>query len=154
MPKLRILIVFIIIAAVPVVTLSSFWGLSSPQGCTVSLSPPGRQRGGEVAVPDIRVGLAAPGPSPGHFCPLLRAHRPGRVGFVPSLGLFISCSLSQLRDTSVHLGILLVFCSCVGRVINTLGIELKLVTGTNSIHSIVIHAYFLRPVMCQMLCWR
>lgn len=45
MPKLHILIVFIIIAAVPVVTLSSFWGLSSPEGCIVSLSPPVLGRG-------------------------------------------------------------------------------------------------------------
>lgn len=46
---------------------------------------------------------------------------------------------------SAHFG----FCwPCVVRVINTLGIELKLVTGTNSIHSIVIrlfNKYFLEP---------
>lgn len=35
-------------------------------------------------------------------------------------------------------------------------IELKLVTETNSIHSIVIHSfkkYFLRPITRQMPCW-
>lgn len=60
--KLRILIVFIIIAAVPVVTLPSFWGLSSPQGVHgVSVST--CVLGGEVAFPEKKKkksGLSCP----------------------------------------------------------------------------------------------
>lgn len=72
----------------------------------------------------------------------------------PSLGLLLSCSplSGSFRGRVNHLG----FCwPCVVRVINTLRIELKLVTGTNPVYSIVIHLfnkYFLNPIRCQTLC--
>lgn len=146
---MRVLLIIIIIAAVLVVTLSSLWGLSSPQVYTVSLPPP------------VLGGRCLPREGGGFSClkkvsrTLLSSawgsqHRQG-----PQLG-FILILFTQLRDMSIHLGILLVCWSCVGREINTLGIELKLVTETNSIHSIVIHSfknYFLRPIVRQMPSW-
>lgn len=83
MPKLRILIVFIIIAAVPVVTLPSFWGLSSPQGCTVSLSPPVLGRGS--CLPREKSGFSCPRMVPGTLLSSAQSSQPRQglqLGFV------------------------------------------------------------------------
>lgn len=110
---MRVLLI-IIIAAVLVVTLSSLWGLSSPQVYTVSLPPP------------VLWGRRLPREAGGFSClrmvsrTLLSSawgsqHRQG-----PQLG-FILILFTQFRDMSIHLGILLACWSCVGRKINTLG---------------------------------
>ena len=91
----------LIIAAVLVVTLSSLWGLSSPQVYTVSLPPPvlggrcfRREEGGFSCLRMVSRTLLSSARG--------SQHRQG-----PHLG-FILILFTQFRDMSVHLGILLV----------------------------------------------